>query len=114
MKHTVTFATIAFWLAVAGLNLMATREPSAADGASRFTLAEIARHADAKSCWMAIDGVVYDFTDYLPQHPAPADAMPRHCGTEATEAFRTKDAGRPHSSYAAQLLPKYRIGELAR
>ncbi|MCO5108483.1 MAG: cytochrome b5 domain-containing protein [Burkholderiaceae bacterium] len=114
MKHTVTFATIAFWIAVAGLNLMATREPSAADGASRFTLAEIARHADAKSCWMAIDGVVYDFTDYLPQHPAPADAMPRHCGTEATEAFRTKDAGRPHSPYAAQLLPKYRIGELAR
>lgn len=78
----------------------------------RYTLAEIARHADAKSCWMAIDGVVYNFTAYLPQHPADPQAMLRHCGKEASEAFRTKDAGRPHSPYAARLLDTYRIGTL--
>jgi hypothetical protein len=79
---------------------------------ARYTLAEIARHADAKSCWMAIDGVVYDFTAYLPQHPADPQAMLKHCGREASEAFRTKDAGRPHSPYAARLLGTYRIGTL--
>ena len=114
MKRAVTIATIAFWIAVAALNLMAAREPAAVGGAPPFTLGELARHAGATSCWMAIDGVVYDFTDYLPQHPAPAAAMLRHCGKEATEAFRTKDVGRPHSPHAAGLLPRYRIGELAR
>ena len=79
---------------------------------ARYTVAEIAGHADAKSCWMAIDGVVYDFTAYLPQHPADPQAMLRHCGKEASEAFRTKDAGRPHSPYAARLLDTYRIGTL--
>jgi cytochrome b involved in lipid metabolism len=114
MKHAVTIATVAFWVAVAGINLMAAREPAAAGGAASYSLIEVARHADATSCWMAIDGVVYDFTAYLPQHPADPAAMLKHCGKEASEAFRTKDVGRPHSPYAAQLLPKYRIGELAR
>lgn len=134
MKATVTIATLAFWAAVAGLNLIAAGEPVAApparppasapqpggatevpvDAQARFTLADVARHADSKRCWMAIDGVVYDFTGYLPQHPADPAAMLRHCGKDASEAFRTKDAGRPHSPYAAQLLPKYRVGVLAR
>lgn len=91
----------------------ATRASAApASTSERYTLAEIARHADAKSCWMAIDGAVYDFTAYLPQHPADPQAMLRHCGKEASEAFRTKDAGRPHSPYAARLLDTYRIGTL--
>lgn len=114
MKRAVTIATVAFCIAVAGLNLMAAREPAALDSASRFALAELARHADATSCWMAIDGVVYDFTDYLPQHPAPEAVMLRHCGKEATEAFRTKGVGRPHSPRAVRLLPRYRIGDLVR
>ncbi|HWS73792.1 MAG TPA: cytochrome b5-like heme/steroid binding domain-containing protein [Quisquiliibacterium sp.] len=132
MKALVTIATLVFWGAVAGVNLMAAGAApgaataptaptaptgSGASGASgtlpaQFTLAEVARHADAKSCWMAIDGSVYDFTAYLPRHPAAPQAMLRHCGKEASEAFRTKDAGRPHSPYAAQLLKDYRIGAL--
>ncbi len=79
----------------------------------RYRLADLAQHADAKSCWMAIDGVVYDFTAYLPEHPADPAAMLGYCGGEASTAFRTKDAGRPHSSYARRLLAQYRIGMLA-
>ena len=142
MKLLVTLATLVFLAAIGGVNLMAagqaTKQPAASSAAApavqapaqpagqaaapapaapapapaRYTLAEIARHADAKSCWMAIDGVVYDFTAYLPQHPADPQAMLKHCGREASEAFRTKDAGRPHSPYAARLLGTYRIGTL--
>lgn len=124
MRLIVTLATLAFWGAVAGVNLMASGTAPAAPAAAarsaapaparsaQYTLAEIARHADAGSCWMAIDGVVYDFTAYLPRHPAPPQAMLRHCGKEAGEAFRTKDAGRPHSAYARTLLDDFRIGTL--
>lgn len=124
MKTLVTLATLVFLAAIGGVKLMAagqaTKPPAASSAAPaaaapapvRYTRAEIARHADAKSCWMAIDGVVYDFTVYLPQHPADPQAILRHCGKEASEAFRTKDAGRPHSPYAAGLLDTYRIGTL--
>lgn len=81
---------------------------------ARYTLAEVGQHRDAQSCWMAIDGEVYDFTAYLPKHPADPQAMLRHCGKEASQAFRTKDAGRPHSPYAAKLMQDYRIGTLQR
>jgi cytochrome b involved in lipid metabolism len=125
MKTVVTVATIVFWIAIAGIALMAARTPDAppspaADAPSaaaapdaRYSLAEVSRHADADSCWMAIDGVVYDFTAYLPRHPAEPAAMLDHCGKEASEAFRTKDAGRPHSAYARSLLARYRVGVLA-
>ena len=118
MKTLVTLATLVFWFAVGGVKLMAAGQPAKPAAASPATqpavygLAEVARHADEKSCWMAIDGAVYDFTTYLPQHPADPQAMLRHCGREASEAFRTKDVGRPHSPYATRLLDTYRIGTL--
>ena len=110
MKTLVTLATLVFWFAIGGVELMAAG--SAAPAPASYSLAEVARHADARSCWMAIDGAVYDFTAYLPQHPANPQAMLRHCGGEASEAFRTKDVGRPHSPYAVRLLDTYRIGRL--
>lgn len=124
MRLIVTLATLAFCGAVAGVNLMASDTAPAAPAAAtragapapapgaQYTFAEVARHADAGSCWMAIDGGVYDFTAYLPRHPAPPQAMLRHCGKEAGEAFRTKDAGRPHSPYARKLMEEHRIGAL--
>ena len=141
MKTLVTLATLVFLAAIGGVRLMAagqaTKPPAVSSAAPpavqaaaqsagqstaapaapvpapvRYLLDEIARHADAKSCWMAIGGVVYDFTAYLPKHPADPQAILRHCGKEASEAFRTKDAGRPHSPYAARLLDTYRIGTL--
>ena len=41
----------------------------------------------------------------------PAAILP-WCGKDASEAYRTKTRGRPHSPYADTLLPKYRIGAL--
>lgn len=119
MKTMVTIATCAFWLAVAAVHGLAANDSvrsvtAASPAEPRYRLADLGRHAGAASCWMAIDGVVYDFTDYLPRHPADPKAMLRHCGGDASEAFRTKDAGRPHSPHAQGLLRNYRIGVLAR
>jgi cytochrome b involved in lipid metabolism len=75
-----------------------------------YSLVEVARHGSKDDCWMLIAGQVYDLTTYVPQHPSDPTAFLPWCGKEATEAYRTKTEGRPHSPYADQLLAKYRIG----
>lgn len=67
-------------------------------------------HATPEDRWMAIRGQIYDFTDYLPQHPADPSVFLPWCGKQATQAYETKTEGRPHSSHADQLLSKYWIG----
>lgn len=110
-------ATSAFWLAVAGfwigsLWLPAAQQNLATAAERRISLKEVAQHAKATDCWMAIRGAVYDFGAYIPQHPTRPDIITAWCGKEATEAYNTKTKGRPHSPYADELLAKYRIGTL--
>lgn len=132
MKKTVLAATIIFWCFMIGVVIAGKRVPVAQDTApsempaqvaqapagkplpeKQYTLKEVARHATAKDCWMAIGGKIYDFSAYIPSHPAAPDVMVRHCGKEATRAFETKGVGRPHSPYARELLGKYVIGALS-
>ncbi len=112
-------STLLFWFAVAGfwvsslwfaVPVVESIQKTTAD--SHYSLAEVATHNHADDCWMAINGLVYDFTTYLPKHPAPPELMLAWCGKDATQAFRTKTKGRPHSPYAIQLLPQYRVGKL--
>ncbi|MBK1691454.1 cytochrome b5 domain-containing protein [Ectothiorhodospira mobilis] len=92
--------------------------PLIAEGADKnpIPLEEVARHDHRKDCWMAIDGQVYDITDYLPRHPGSMDTVLEWCGREATEAWETKgDADQPrvHSRGAHYLLRRYHLGPLA-
>ena len=120
MKHRVYFtATSVFWLAVAFFKIAAVwlpeAEKTAAIAADRIIApAELARHATPTDCWMAIRGGVYDLTSYLPNHPSPPNIVLPWCGKDATEAYNTKNKGRPHSPYADELLAKYRIGTLGK
>lgn len=116
MKKTVLVATLAFWVFMIGAVIagkLAQPLPVAqVPAAKQYTLKEVAQHAAAKDCWMAIGGRVYDFSAYIAQHPSAPEVMARHCGKEATRAFETKDRDRPHSDYAKSLLEKYRVGTL--
>lgn len=86
---------------------------SAVPGAERrISLADVARHARPDDCWMAIDGSVYDFTAYLPRHPSEPEVIEAWCGREASEAYRTKTRGRPHSAAATRRMADYRLGTL--
>ena len=49
--------------------------------AATVTRAELARHASEDDCWVALYGEVYDFTDFLEDHPAGAEAITRFAGT---------------------------------
>lgn len=116
MRRLFFVSTLVFWLAVLGFWAAGAWLPRERTVAAEraYRLAEVSVHASELDCWMVIDESVFDFTAYVAEHPAdPAVFLP-WCGKEATEAYKTKTKGRPHSSRADQLLPRYRIGALTR
>lgn len=61
----------------------------AAAAARSITLAELASHNTAASCWVSIDGQVYDFSDFLEEHPAGAQSILDYGGQDGTVVFDT-------------------------
>jgi hypothetical protein len=117
LKRFVLAAFLAFWAAAASIVVLGRRAPlapppPAAGEPRRVSLAELARHSTAEDCWMAVEGKVYDATEYAPRHPAPPRVLLDWCGREATEAFRTKGVGRPHSRAAWAMLARMEVGLL--
>lgn len=72
-----------------------------------YPIAEVAKHATKDDCWLAIEGSVYDVTDYVKNgfHPG-GDAIVNGCGKDATQMFSK------HSEKARKLLQNYAIGSL--
>lgn len=114
MKRLAFAAFAAFWAFVAALVILSKIAPErpVEPAARRITLADVAEHDGAQSCWLSIEGKVYDVTAYLERHPAPPAVLLAWCGREATEAMRTKGYGRDHSEAAWAGLEPLRVGEL--
>lgn len=53
----------------------------------RYTVADLAQHADAESCWYGLYGVVYDLTTYIDDHKGGRGTILADCGTDATVNF---------------------------
>ncbi|MBI2385535.1 MAG: cytochrome b5 domain-containing protein [Elusimicrobia bacterium] len=115
MKRFILAAFISFLSSAATIGLLGRLAPPdrpAAAAERRVSAAELARHAAAEDCWLAVEGGVYDVTAYVPAHPAPRRALTDWCGKEATRAFLTKGVGRPHGEEARALLETLRVGAL--
>ncbi len=111
----VAFVSVVLTLVVVNLVQGSPDTSSASAGGSAsdeavYRLDQVAEHNHAGSCWKVIDGVVYDLTEYLPNHPTEEEVFTRWCGKEATLAWLDKGNGRPHSPRAAARLENYRIG----
>jgi cytochrome b involved in lipid metabolism len=52
-----------------------------------LSLNDIAQHNNQGSCWTAIDGKVYDITNFISSHPAGVDKIMKGCGVDATTMF---------------------------
>jgi cytochrome b involved in lipid metabolism len=74
-----------------------------------ITLEEVARHNNANSCYMVIDGNVYDVTAYIPRHAN--NQILDGCGKDASLMFGRE---RKHAVKGRALLPEYIIGTLAK
>lgn len=71
-----------------------------------YTMDDVAAHADASSCWAAIDGNVYDLTGWIALHPGGSHRIIPLCGTDATAAFQQQHSGdeRPAAELEGFLL----------
>ncbi|KAI0592797.1 FMN-dependent dehydrogenase-domain-containing protein [Biscogniauxia sp. FL1348] len=66
-----------------------------------LTADEIKKHRTTSSCWLVVDGKVFDVTSYLSQHPGGPAILLKHSGQDATAEFR-----KVHSPDVLQYLPK--------
>ncbi len=76
-----------------------------------ITLTEIAKHKDAKSCWVAIRTSVYDLTTWIAKHPGGPDKILSICGKDATTTFENQHGGMERPEAA---LTNFRIGALVK
>ncbi len=79
--------------------------------ANTFTLADVAQHTNAQSCWTAINGGVYDVTAWIKKHPGGQQAILSLCGKDGSAFFNGQHGGqrRPASELAT-----FKIGTLVK
>ena len=80
-------------------------------GAPTLTMAEIATHTSASSCYTVISGKVYDLTMWVNIHPGGKQAILSLCGVDGTERFLKKHGSDPSPNSS---LARYYIANLAR
>ena len=78
-----------------------------------YTIAEVAPHNLVTDCWMAIEGKVYNVTDFVNKHPG-GKAILNGCGKDATVLFneRPTNSKGPHPAQAKGTLQQFYIGDL--
>jgi cytochrome b involved in lipid metabolism len=69
-------------------------------------MAQVATHAGRSSCWTAIEGQVYDLTQWIGEHPGVQQAILGLCGKDGTAEFDYQHGGqsRPARELASFLL----------
>jgi len=77
-----------------------------------LSMAELAKHNSANSCWLLISGKVYDVTTFMNSHPGGVAEILNTCGTDATVAYATRGGTGAHSASAYAELAAYYIGDL--
>lgn len=82
---------------------------SASPNATSFTMAQVAQHSDAASCWVAINGQVYDLSDWIARHPGGTEPILALCGTDGSASFNVQHAG---ATEPAAELTTHRLGPL--
>jgi fatty acid desaturase/predicted heme/steroid binding protein len=73
------------------------------------TWQELAEHNAADSAWIAVDGAVYDVTEFVDRHPGGREMLLLSVGREATDLFNSYH---PFTDAPRAVLHKYRIGKL--
>ncbi|GAB95506.1 hypothetical protein KILIM_021_00460 [Kineosphaera limosa NBRC 100340] len=79
------------------------------EGSQSFTMAQVAEHNTASSCWTAIEGEVYDVTNWISQHPGGPDKIQGLCGTDGTATFQGQHSDAPNPN---ERLATFKIGTL--
>lgn len=96
------------WIVYTGRPVMNLKDTSV-PAVNTFTMADVAAHNTQASCWSAINGSVYDLTDWISRHPGGPGAIIGLCGTDGSDDFYMHH-GTSRSAQAALVL--FKIGTL--
>lgn len=113
IAYTALVAFVSAVLTLTATHFLLNRSNGPTASAAELRLidaTELAEHNHKDSCWKAIDGMVYDLTGYIPEHPGDEQLTLAWCGKDASQAWHNKRPGKPHGPVAAMLLPNYLIG----
>jgi hypothetical protein len=86
-----------------------TPTPKPTPTVAGFTMTQVRANNTSRSCWTVIDGVVYDLTKWISNHPGGSGAILFLCGTDGTNAFK---AQHENQARPAIRLDIYRLGPL--
>ena len=78
-------------------------------GPPGFTLAEIATHNSKADCWSAVNGKVYDLTNWIDAHPGGSSNILNICGVDGSAGFNGKHGG---EAKPASTIVTFEIGVL--
>ena len=85
-----------------------TQDPQ--EGVNGFTLAQVSERNSAAECWVAIDGGVYDLTQWIRSHPGGSGAILNLCGKDGSASFTSQHGGQARPS---STLDGYYLAPLA-
>lgn len=112
MKKTLLIITSVLAVAVVGYFIVSKNKNSntnssttnSAKPSTTYTMSQVASHNSESSCWMVINGNVYDVTSYIPEHPTIT--ITDGCGIDATSMYEeiAKHQGRANSTLADYLI----------
>lgn len=85
-------------------------ESVAASKNGTYTWEEIAARNGSDAGWVAVDGVVYDVTEFIEKHPGGREMISLALGRDATDLFKSYH---PFSDRPARILEKMRIGTVS-
>jgi cytochrome b involved in lipid metabolism len=77
-----------------------------------LTPSEVAKHASAATCWIIINGKVYDLTTHANDHSGGAQEILSSCGKDGSVVFNTKGGEGRHSASSSNFLENFYIGDL--
>ncbi len=83
---------------------------SSSNGPKTFTMADVAKHNSESSCYSAINGEVYDLTDWIDKHPGGPQRILSICGKDGSSAFNQQHGNQPRP---ANELANFKIGSLS-
>lgn len=79
-------------------------------GASQsYAIAQVTSHDTPSNCWTAVNGNVYDLTQWISQHPGGDQSIMSMCGIDASDAFNQQHGGQRRPE---RMLDSFRIGTL--
>ncbi|KAI4656644.1 uncharacterized protein J4E78_006534 [Alternaria triticimaculans] len=71
---------------------------------------EIKKHASEHDCWIVVDDVIWDITEFIPSHPGGDEIITKHAGLDASLAYNSVHSP---TLISKTLAPGKRIGKVS-